>query len=52
MGARTAAVIGLGWLGDVAGILLVGVAIPVAVLIVGMPIALLVRVLIEFAGRL
>lgn len=51
MDARTATGIGLGWLGDVAGILLVGVAIPVAILVVGMPVALLVRLLIELAGR-
>jgi hypothetical protein len=52
MSARTAAAVGLGWLGDVAGILLVGVAVPVAVLVVGMPIVLVVRLLIEVAGRL
>jgi hypothetical protein len=51
MDARTAAGIGLGWLGDVAGILLIGVAIPVAILIVGMPVALLVRLLVALAER-
>ena len=42
---------GLGWLGDVAGLLLIGLAIPVAILIVGLPVVLVVRLLIELAGR-
>lgn len=41
----------LGWLGDVAGLLLIGLAIPVAILVVGMPVALLVRLLIAVAER-
>lgn len=41
----------LGWLGDVAGILLIGLAVPVAILIVGMPVALLVRLVVELAER-
>lgn len=41
----------LGWLGDVAGLLLIGLAIPVAILVVGMPVALLVRLLVELAAR-
>jgi hypothetical protein len=49
MAARAA--MALGWLGDVAGLLLIGLSIPVAILLVGMPVALLVRLLIEVAGR-
>ena len=52
MSARSVAVIGLGWLGDVAGILLLGLALPIAILVVGMPLALLVRLLLEILGRL
>jgi hypothetical protein len=52
MNARSAAAIGLGWLGDVSGLLLVGVALPVAILAVGMPVALVVRLLLELAARL
>jgi hypothetical protein len=51
MSARSAAVIGLGWLGDVGGILLLGAALPVAILVVGMPVALAVRLLLEIAAR-
>jgi hypothetical protein len=51
MGARSAAAIGLGWLGDVSGILLIGLALPVAILVVGMPVALVVRLLVEIAAR-
>ncbi len=49
--APRAAATALGWLGDVAGILLIGLAIPVAILLVGMPVALLLRLLIALAGR-
>jgi hypothetical protein len=45
------AVTALAWLGDVAGLLLIGLAIPVAILVVGMPVALLVRLLIAVAER-
>lgn len=45
------AAMALGWLGDVVGILLIGMAIPVAILIVGMPVALLVRLLVALAER-
>jgi hypothetical protein len=41
----------LGWLEDAALLLLVGLAFPAAILAVGVPIALLVRLLIEI-GRL
>ena len=52
MSARSAAVIGLGWLGDVGGILLLGLALPIAILVVGMPLALLVWLLLDILGRL
>ena len=52
MSARSAAAIGLGWLGDAGGILLLGLALPVAILVVGMPVALVVRLLLEILARL
>ncbi len=52
MSARSAAVIGLGWLGDAGGIVLIGLAVPIAILVVGMPLALLVRLLLEILARL
>ena len=52
MSTRSAAVIGLGWLGDAGGLLLLGLALPVAILIVGMPVALIVRLVLEILARL
>ena len=52
MSTRSAAAVGLGWLGDVGGILLLGLALPVAILIVGMPVAFAVRVVLELLARL
>jgi hypothetical protein len=52
MAARSAAAIGVGWLGDIGGVLLLGLALPVAILVVGMPVALVVRLLLELAARL
>jgi len=52
MSARSVVAFGLGWLGDVGGILLLGLALPIAILVVGMPLALLVRLLLEILGRL
>ena len=47
MSARSVAVNGLGSLGDVGGILLLGLALPLAILVVGMPVAFVVRLLLE-----
>lgn len=40
------------WTGGFAEILLVGLAVPAGVLLVGLPIALLIGLIIELAGRL
>lgn len=50
--ARTAWQRGLGWLADAGALLLIGLAVPLAILVVGMPLALLVRVLLEILARL
>lgn len=52
MSARSVAVTGLGWLGDIGGILLLGLALPIAILVVGMPLALFVRLVLEILARL
>jgi hypothetical protein len=51
MGARAIVAMGLGWLGDAGGALLIGLAVPVGILVVGMPIAVVVRLLIELVAR-
>ena len=43
---------GLGWLGDAGGMLLLGLAVPIAILFVGLPLAFLVRLLLEILARL
>jgi len=40
------------WTGGFAEVLLVGLAVPAGVLLVGLPIALLIGLIIELAGRL
>jgi hypothetical protein len=42
----------LGWLEDVGLLLLLALAFPLVVLVVGAPVALVVRLLIEIGGRL
>lgn len=41
-----------GWAADLAGILAVGMAIPIAILVLGTPIVLAVRLVIELLSRL
>ena len=52
MAARSAAAIGLEWLADAGGILMVGLSFPVAILVAGMPVAVVVHVLLGILARL
>ena len=40
------------WTGGFAGMVLVGLAVPAGVLLVGLPVAFLIGLIIEIAGRL
>jgi len=51
MAAPSAAAIGLGWLADAGGVLVVGLAFPAAILVVGLPVAVVVHVLLEILAR-
>lgn len=43
---------GLGYLDDAATLLLIVLSVPAAILVIGTPVALFVRLLLEFARRL
>lgn len=49
---RTPWVTARAWAGDITGVLGVGLAIPIAILVVGSPIALAARLVIELFSRL